>query len=76
MEMNQVEILEYIKDEMEFAHDLWQDLNIESRTESFRSYLKTQITSTIFAQQADSDTMKAALIYFESLPFDMDKAAA
>lgn len=74
--MDQVEILEYIKDEMEFAHDLWQDLNLSARTESFRNYLRTQITSTIFAQQANQETMQEALIYFESLPFEIDKAAA
>jgi hypothetical protein len=68
--MDQEDILEYIKDEIEFAHDLWQDLEDSSKTESFKNYLKIQITSTIFAQQAPVDVLQSALEHFEFLNFD------
>ena len=68
--MEQDEILEYIKDEIDFAHDLWQDLENYRKTEAFKNYLKTQITSTIFAQQAPDDILEAALKHFELKNFD------
>ncbi len=69
--MSQNDLLEYIKDEMDFACELWQDLNSDKKTEAFRRYLYVQITSTIFAQQASKETIDSAKVYFESLCFDV-----
>tara|TARA_B110000211_G_C14029457_1_gene531414 strand:+ start:409 stop:624 length:216 start_codon:yes stop_codon:yes gene_type:complete len=68
--MEQDEILEYIKDEIDFAHELWQDLEESRKTESFKNYLKTQITSTIFAQQAPVEILNSALQHFEIKNFE------
>lgn len=67
--MEQEELLEYLKDEMDFAHELWVELGEDAKTEEFRSYLCVQITSTIFGQKADLNTISLAKKYFDSLGF-------
>ena len=68
--MEQEELLEYLKDEMDFAHELWVELEGHQKTDEFRSYLCVQITSTIFGQKADIKTIEVAKSYFDSLGFD------
>ena len=71
--MEQEELLEYLKDEMDFAHELWCDLDPHQKTLEFRSYLCVQITSTIFGQRADLETINIAKEYFDSLGFDVSQ---
>lgn len=69
--MNQDELLLYLKEEMDFACELWQELEPDSKTEEFRNYLLIQITNTIFGRRAQPEVRERALEYFESLNFDV-----
>lgn len=68
--MDQDELLEYLKEEMEFANELWADLAPERKTVEFKNYLRVQITSTIFGQQATKEILDQANVYFSNLNFD------
>lgn len=69
MLMDQKELLEYLKEEMEFACELWADLPTDRKTLEFKNYLRVQITSTIFGQQATKEIIDQAHAYFSNLDF-------
>lgn len=69
--MSQEELLEYIKEEMDFACELWQDLAEDRKTEEFRNYILIQITNTIFGRKANPEIINDAKVYFESLNFSV-----
>lgn len=71
--MGQDELLDYMKDEMDFACELWQELSNDRKTVEFRNYLLVQITNTIFGRKANSKALKDAKLYFDSLNFTIRK---
>lgn len=71
--MNQDELLLYLKEEMDFAHELWQELEPEIKTLEFRNYLLIQITNTIFGRRARPEVREMAQEYFESLNFSIQE---
>ncbi len=58
---------------MDFACELWQELEPDSKTVEFRNYLLIQITNTIFGRSAQSEVREMARAYFESLNFTVKK---
>ncbi len=71
--MGQDELLIYLKEEMDFACELWQELDPESKTIEFRQYLLIQITNTIFGRRAQPEVMRKAQEYFQSLNFTINE---